>query len=318
MLGQDGTMARLFEFLSEDENSTRTIRIVFDEGRDCVLKSATYHEDGGSEEKLITAYEKRRDPFVFSTLPMKTRGESIVDTPLYEREDELEGYAARTVRFERSAESGSDLYRLTESPQKARVEIKNEGKRALRFLTPDGTLRHVPAGCTETIWANTPQFEVTAEECPTAKIRVTVDATTEMTVSALEMMDESWCEIGFVTDNTAEFNDYLLRVRGVGGSLLGVLQTTTAYSGRPALAFVDCKRYGAEFSSVRNTGDRGVLLKFPEDGGLEYMLEPDGVERTLREILNQAGKGQSLESLLANSAWMWPHNDYSEKERDGQ
>lgn len=310
MLEHDGTMTLLDKFAWKDENSTRTIRIVFDEGRNCVLKSATYHKDRGSEEKLTTACEKRRDPFVFSTLPMKTSGESVVDTPFYERRDELEGYAARTVRFERSAESGSDLYRLIDPPKETRVEIKNEGKRALRFLTPDGKLRRVPAGYMETIWANTPQSEITAEECPTAKIRVTVDATTEMAVSALEMVGGSWCEIGSVTDNTAELNDYLLRVRGVGGSLLGVLQTTTAYSGKPAIAFVDCKRYGVKFSSVRNTGDRGVLLKFPEDGGLEYMLEPDGVERPLAEILKQAGKGQNLESILANDARMWPHDDY--------
>lgn len=261
----------------------RTIVAEFDERKNNVLVSATFQNKDGTE-RLITACDKRTDPFVFGTLPRKDGEEDILDTPLEKRQDELEGYAARTVRFERGMESASDLYRLVDPPEWTRIRVKNKGERALRFLTPDGRLLRVPAGYTETIWAKEALDEVTAETCPAARVKITVDARTEMNVSVVELVGGSWCEIGAVMDNTAELNDYLLRIRGVGGSLLGVLQTTAAFSGRPALSFVDCKRYGAEFS-VRNVGDRPVLLRFPEDGKLLCTLSPDGTERALSELL---------------------------------
>ncbi len=264
----------------------RTIRITFDEKVPGVLKSAEFRGKDGIE-RLIVAYDKRRDPYVFSTLPRKDGEEEILDTPLEKRGKEMAGYAARTVRFERSMERASDLYRLVDPPEWTRIRVKNEGARALRFLTPDGRMLRVSAGYTETIWAKEAPEEVSAEECRIARVRITVDAATEMNVSMMELVGGSWCEIGAVSDNTAEMNDYLLRVRGVGGSLLGVIQTTDAFSGEPALSFVDCKRYGAEFSA-RNVGDRPVLLRFPEDGDLTCALKPDGTEHALAEAIAHA------------------------------
>ncbi|MBR1496102.1 MAG: hypothetical protein IJ617_00560 [Oscillospiraceae bacterium] len=271
----------------------RTICVAFDESEACVLKSAEFQSRAGTE-CLYVAGDRRGDPYLFSTLPRdkgEGKDETIVDTPLEKRAEELAGYASRTVRFARSMESASDLYDLIEPPDWVRIRVKNEGDRALRYRTPDGKLLRVAAGYTETIW---PAEEVTAENCRTEQVRVTVDATTEVNVSQLELTGGSWREIGAVLDYTAGLNDYLLRIRGVGGSLLGVIQTTAAFSGKPALAFIDCKRYGAVFS-VRNTGDRPVTLRFPQDGDFTCALEPNGAEYTLDELLEgaRAARGAS-------------------------